>query len=98
MNEGIFYTNKKEQLEEFYSKDCKILCMKKLFDKFYILSDSFGTIRIFDSQRQEDVCLGIYGQHLNEVNNLRISKNNQFLMTTSKQDKCLFIWKIVFNF
>ena len=94
MNEGIKFTDYKRSLDLYYNEENRIIKMKKLFNKFLIATDILGTVRIFECNSNLSSYNKIYAQHLNIVNNCKISKNNKYLMTSSEKDNNIFIWKI----
>lgn len=36
----------------------------------------------------------MYCQHINSINNLQISKNLKYLLSSSKSDNCIMVWRI----
>lgn len=57
----------------------------------------YGTLRILDTNKKVNKIVDIKCQHLGEVNNCLITKDNSYLVTTSIKDKSIFIWKILFK-
>jgi WD40 repeat protein len=51
-------------------------------------------IRIFEYPCQTTGYYRIYSNHLSFIRTLKVSKNGEYLISTSSIDKCLFIWKI----
>ena len=94
MNEGIKFTDYKRSLDLYYNEENRIVKMKKIFNRFLIASDLLGTVRVFECKGKVASYNKIYAQHLNVVNNCRVSKNNKFLLTSSERDHNIFVWKI----
>ena len=57
-----------------------------------------GTIRIFDypcpDDRLGELHLQCYNNHMNDVEIIKVSKGNAFVITTGLQDRSLVLWKV----
>merc|ERR1712176_1147753 len=54
-----------------------------------------GTIRLFNYPYDRDLgYYQAYSKHLNFVNQCVVSKNLRYLLTTSRRDRSIFVWRI----
>jgi hypothetical protein len=95
VNEGMLHSPLRNRIKHFYHEQNQINCISRFSDSVAIVTDSFGIIRVFeigmDSARIVQVC----SQHLADVNVCKLSSDHSLLVTSSKKDKAIYVWRVV---
>ena len=64
-----------------------------------IVGDELGTIRLFNYPNiSGEGYYKCYSDHLFVVTNCLISPDRKFFLSSSDMDRCVFKWKIIYNF
>jgi WD40 repeat protein len=95
VSEGIKLSEKTSELEKYCEEDNTFRCMVRAGKESLIVTDEIGTIRIFEYPSQKGRgYYKLYTQHLSFITTCHISKNQEYLVTASRLDRCIFIWKV----
>ena len=70
-------------------------CLVRAGRRSIIAADQIGTIRVFEYPCESSEYYRIYSQHLSYIRTLHVSKNGDYLISSSSIDKSIFIWRIV---
>lgn len=94
LNEGILHSSIHNRLKEFYHENNRANCILRLSDSTCIVSDAYGTVRVFEVSKGSVIASQVYTQHLGDTNICRLSSDQTLLLTASRADKAIFIWKV----
>jgi len=71
--------------------------MARIGEKTLAVTDEMGTIRLFRYPCEENSGIGYYrcyNEHMNNVDNFVLSVDRNYLLTSSRTDKSIFLWKV----
>ena len=60
-----------------------------------LVADDAGTLRIFEYPCEFSGYYRVYSNHLNFINNIKISQCKNYVLSSSICDKGVFVWKII---
>ena len=96
MGDGLKYSEKLKNIHHVYEnelKNCKIV--RHPLKNIVAVGDNMGCIKLFKYPSEEtDRCFLCKTDHIGRINNLYFSFDNQFLITSSEEDKAAFIYRI----
>jgi hypothetical protein len=95
LNEGVLHSALKSKLKQFYHENNRINCIVKFSDSVAIVTDSFGTLRVFESESDAFKTTQVYTQHLNDAHICRLSADQSLLMVSSRVDRAICLWRVV---
>jgi len=96
VSDGIMLMKSTAGIKSHY-QGVKITKMARIGEKAIVVTDDMGTIRIFPYPYEVLSGGGYYKcyvDHLNNINNCVVSPDGRYLMTTSEEDKGIYIWRI----
>lgn len=94
VNEGILHSKLENKIRRFFHENNPIQCILRLNDHVVISTDHFGTIRVFEIENDDVKVVQVYTQHLMDVSVCKMSLDQNCLLTSSKTDKAIYLWKI----
>ena len=59
-----------------------------------LVSDDAGTLRIFNYPCEFSGYYKVYSQHLNFIQNIKISECSNYVLSSSLCDKAIFVWNV----
>jgi len=95
ISEGFKISDKRRGIDPFYTEENNVTCLVRAGRRSIIAADQIGTIRIFEYPCENTKYYRMYNHHLNFIRTLHVSKNGEYLISTSTIDKCIFVWKII---
>lgn len=95
ISEGLKISDKRRGLDPNYTEENNVTCLVRGGRNSIIAADQIGTIRIFEYPCVATGYYRIYNQHLSFIRTLHVSKNGEYLVSSSSIDKSIFIWKII---
>lgn len=95
ISEGLKISDKRSGIDTFYTEENNVTCLVRAGRRSLIVADQIGSVRIFEYPCSSTGYYRMYNHHLNFIRTMHVSKNGEYLISTSTIDKCIFVWKIL---
>ncbi len=97
INEGILHSELHKKIKDYFHDQNYVQCIQKYDDRYIFVTDTIGTIKIFDIHEENGSYVHVSSQHLGNIHICKLFPNNKILLTSSKNDRSLFVWTIKHN-
>jgi WD40 repeat protein len=94
ISDGLKISENRVGLEPCYTEENIVMKLSRVGRNSLVATDEIGTIRLFEYPCKHTGYYQLYSQHLNYINTCHISPDWKYLITSSRVDKCIFIWRI----
>lgn len=85
--------------KNFYSAKNPVTQITKILDKnVIVVGDKLGTIRFYDYPNVKGAnSFESHSEHLFEIQKIKFGPDAKFFLSTSKWDKCIYKWEVIYG-